>query len=207
MTSLQKQVCKIIEERTSWVNNDLKAFLYIRLHDLQHGDDDIGGGNVSAAIVLFTLLGLYSKINYFIERPDKFVAEDYPVNETAAFVNFAKQLKKAGLIQDFPQNGRSLEVMWSGFRDHLAHRFTVEDGKSITHFTFEYAGNPSDASITSVLADLSSKEIFIHDGTERNWSVYGDALHARLPVLCNFLCSKVESHPELDWPKLINVIK
>jgi hypothetical protein len=67
-----EEFCSKLQERTTWVYNDLKAFLYIRLHALQHKDDNIGGGNISTATVLFVTLGLLAKVNYFVEKPEKF---------------------------------------------------------------------------------------------------------------------------------------
>jgi hypothetical protein len=132
---MKDNFCRDLEERTNWVYNDLKAFQFIRLNSLQHKKDNIGGGNISMATLLFIMLSLYSKINYFIERPDKF-RDDGTVNEQEAFIKFAKQLKAEGIITSLPENGKPLALIWTGFRDHLVHRLTVENGKAAAAFTF-----------------------------------------------------------------------
>ncbi len=194
-----EDVCYGLEERTSWIYNDLKAFQYIRLKRLQHGPDDIGGGNISMATLLFVMISLYSKINYFIERPDKF-HEDGTVNEQEAFIKFAHQLKEAGIIHTMPNGGDSLGLIWRGFRDHLVHRFTIEDGKSAA--TFVFSSIQPDTTVTHLLDACLSEEVFAHDGNERNWTVNCDALHAKLPELCKFVIDKLRDSTGVDVRKL-----
>ena len=90
---INEELRSLVEERTAWVYNDLKAFLYRRMHGLQHQADDIGGGNISSAVVLFSYLSLLSKVYYLTVHPEKFDAETGEVNEVEAFTAFAKALK------------------------------------------------------------------------------------------------------------------
>ncbi|HVI69281.1 MAG TPA: hypothetical protein VM581_02385 [Magnetospirillaceae bacterium] len=167
-----------IEDRLLGVQNDLKAFVYVRQNNLQHSTkDNIGGGSIVVALSLFTALNFLGKTYYCIARPDKFNEDGSAKNETATFVNFMKFIQR-DIDLGLSTNGQVLELVWSGFRDHLAHRLTVEPGKSIITFQFE----PShEGSISDILERVKGRQVFGHDGNHRNWIVNGDVLLAVLP--------------------------
>lgn len=193
-----------IEDRVLGVQNDLKAFLYIRKNNLQHKKDDIGGGNMVVALSLFTCLNFLGKIYDCAERPSEFYANNGRAkNETVTFIHFMRFIQKRGIDLNLPADGDVLTLVWSGFRDHLAHRLTVEPGKSVITFTY----NPNeDGSINDMLVKAKKDKVFEHDGNSRNWRVNGDSLHAYLPDIVNTTTEFLRNREDVDTDLLLKVI-
>lgn len=192
-----------IEDRVLGVQNDLKAFIYIRQHNLQHKEENIGGGNMVVALSLFTCLNFLGKTYYCTVRPDKFNPDGSAQNETETFVKFMKFLQLEGIDLNLPSNGEVLEIVWSGFRDYLAHRLTVESGKSVITFTFkpEHKG-----SIGEILLNAKKYKVFEGDSKNRNWSVNGDSLFAFLPEIVVKTVQHIKKSPNIDTNLLLKVI-
>ena len=148
---------------------------------------------------------MLAKVNYFIEKPEKFIVNNGRVDEEEAFISLCRELKTAGIINDLPANRKSLELMWRGFRDHLVHRFTVENGKVVETYIFDVE-NPKYSNVTKALEDLVNHSIFQHDGNERNWKINGDSLHAKLPQICEYVCSKLRLNHSIDFEKLKGIV-
>ncbi len=203
-TTIQKCV-DIIEDRVLGVQNDLKAFLYIRQHNLQHKgtNDNIGGGNIVVALSLFTCLNFLGKTYYCTVRPDKFDLTGRAKNETETFVQFMKFIQQSDINLGLPSNGEVLELVWSGFRDYLAHRLTVEPGKSVLTFSFEPGHQ---GSIGDTLKKAKKHQVFEHDGSNRNWIVNGDALFARLPDIVAKTVLHIKKNENTDHNLLFKVI-
>jgi len=200
--TIQKCV-DIIEDRVVGVQNDLKAFLYIRKHNLQHKDDNIGGGNIVVALSLFTCLNFLGKTYYCTVRPDKFESTGHAKNETETFVQFMKFMQQSGINLGLPSNGEVLELVWSGFRDYLAHRLTVEPGKSVLTFSFEPGHR---GSIQDILTKAKQHQVFEHDGSNRNWIVNGDALFAYLPDIVANTVQYIKNNENTDHNLLLKVV-
>lgn len=192
--------CKTLEERTNWIYNDLKAFQYIRLNGLQGGKDEIGGGNISMATLLFIMISVYAKALYFINNSHAFNAATGQTNETEAFKLLFRGLKSSGVITDLPDDDTSLDMIWRGFRHRLVHRFTVENGKSAA--TFIYPEPNHGFSVSQIMAALDSEQVFQDDGNGRNWVVNCDVLHAKLPDINKFVCDELKMNPNIDVLKL-----
>lgn len=200
--AIQKCV-DIIEDRILGVRNDLKAFLYIRKHNIQHKVDDIGGGNIVVALSLFTCLNFLGKTYYCTVRPDKFEQTGHAMNETETFVKFMKFMQQSGINLGLPSNGEVLELVWSGFRDYLAHRLTVEPGKSVLTFSFEPGHQ---GSIGDILIKAKEHQVFEHDGNNRNWIVNGDVLFANLDDIVAKTSTHIKNQDGLDPELLLKVI-
>lgn len=168
----------ILKDRVTGVQNDLLAYIYIRKNNLQHGEDCIGGGNIVVALSLFTTLNFLGKTYYCTVRPEKFDESGRAKNETETFVQFVTFLQSNGVGLGLPSNGEVLEAIWRGFRDYLAHRLTVEPGKSVLTFQFEPGHQ---GSIKSILTEAKQHAVFEYDEGNKNWIVNGDALLAFLP--------------------------
>jgi hypothetical protein len=192
--------CKTLEERTNWIYNNLKAFQYIRLNGLQGGKDEIGGGNISMATLLFIMISVYAKALYFINNSHTFNATTGQTNETDAFKLLFRGLKSSGVITDLPDDDTSLDMIWRGFRHRLVHRFTVENGKSAA--TFIYPESNHGFSVSQIMVALDSEQIFQDDDNGRNWVVNCDALHAKLPDIYKYVCDTLKMNPDIDVLKL-----
>ena len=199
---------KEINSRINGVYNDLKAFIYIRKHNLQHKEDDIGGGNITMALVLFTTLSFLGKIQYFVDKKGvvKFDSEGIPViNEEHAFFHLIKLLHANKINLGLPDRNNSiLSLVWKGFRNKLAHVNTIENGKQAMSFII---GDPENLlTVRGILNKLSGKEAFEHDGSDRNWRVNVDILLANLPAICNIVVGEVKK-ANLEYPQLENLRK
>jgi len=194
-----------IIDRITGVQNDLKAFLYIRKHNLQHQGtpDNIGGGNIVVALSLFTALNFLGKTYYCVKRPDKFNADGSAKNETETFVHFMKFVQNNGLDLGLSGSGQILEMLWSGFRDYLAHRLTVEPGKAVLAFEFEPGHN---GTIADILERAKAHKVFRHDGNNQNWIVNGDSLLAFLPDITQTTVDFMLDSKNVDTDLLLNVI-
>ncbi len=194
-----------ILDRIAGVQNDLKAFIYIRKHNLQHKgtSDNIGGGNIVVALSLFTALNFLGKTYYCVKRPDKFNPDGSAINETETFVHFMKFIQSSGLDLGLSGNGEILELVWSGFRDYLAHRLTVEPGKAVLSFEFRPGHS---GSIEDILEKAKSHKVFEHDGSNRNWIVNGDSLLSYLPDVTRITVDFLLESKDVNTELLLNVI-
>lgn len=203
MNPTQKCI-NIIMDRVLGVQNDLKAFIYIRKNNLQHREnDDIGGGNIVVALTLFTTLNFLGKTYYCTVRPDKFLADGTAVNETETFIQFMKFIQANGINLGLTTNGQDLEIVWNGFRNYLAHRLTVEPGKSVLTFTFE---PDHQGSIAEILEHSKQHIVFQHNGQNRNWIVNGDSLLAQLPFITQKVTDHITQRANGDISLLLKVI-
>lgn len=194
-----------ILDRIAGVQNDLKAFIYIRKHNLQHEatPDNIGGGNIVVALSLFTALNFLGKTYYCVKRPDKFNVDGSAKNETETFVHFMKFIQRSGIDLGLSGNGEVLELVWSGFRDYLAHRLTVEPGKAVLTFEFK-PGNSG--SIETIMSRAKSHKVFEHDGSNRNWIVNGDSLLSYLPDITQTTVDYLLESESVNTSLLLKVI-
>lgn len=206
MTNNQKIVEKCIgniEDRILGVQNDLKAFIYIRKNKLQHNKENIGGGNIVVALSLFTCLNFLGKTYYCTIRKDKFNTNGSAKNETETFVKYMKFLQKNNVALGLPLNGELLQLIWSSFRDYLAHRLTVEPGNSVITFSFESRYN---GSIEDILLKAKQHSVFKHGLTENDWIVNGDSLLANLPEIVNKTTNHIRNQQNIDPNLLLKVI-
>ncbi len=194
-----------IEDRIAGVFNDLKAFVYIRNNNLQHRDEDIGGGNMVTALSLFSCINLLAKAYYCTVNPDKFDDDTGQcLNETTAFLHFMRFVQKSGLDLGLPSNGEVLERVWGGFRDWLAHRLTVQPGKQVINFTFDISKQNS---IQESLEYAKKHKVFQDDDNDgRNWVVNCDVLLARLPEIVEITVNHLRNTDEIDNDLLLKVI-
>jgi hypothetical protein len=200
---MRQKAIGIINDRILGLENDLKAFIYIRKNKLQHlQPDDIGGGNFVAALSLFTALSFLGKTFYCIKRPDKFDSGGR-VNETETFVQFYKFLLSNDLDLGIPDNGAVLELVWHGFRDFLAHLLVAEPGKALITFYFDEVNN---GTIEEVLEIAKSHKPFEDDGHNRNWRVNCDALLSRIPQITNIVTNYLRDSDEINIELLKAVI-
>ncbi|MBU1033946.1 hypothetical protein KKI22_03320 [Patescibacteria group bacterium] len=201
---INKKCIEDIKDRLAGVFNDLKAFVYIRNHNLQHREENIGGGNMVTALSLFACLNFLAKTYYCTIRPDKFNKDGFSINETEAFLHFMKFIQKSGLDLGLPSNGDILELVWSGFRDWLTHRLTVQPGKQIINFTFE----PSEQnSIAESLEYAKRHKVFQDDDNDgKNWVVNCDVLLALLPNIIELTTDHIKTMDKIDNNLLLKVI-
>lgn len=175
----------IIDDRIDGIANDLKAFVYIRIHSIQHGSDDIGGGNVTSAIALFSALNFLAKIQYYLDKRGRTPIDDTGmplINEEVAFIHLVKKLADENISLGLPtDNMDALKLVWSGFRNKLAHVSTVQDGKQVMAYTITDA--PGGLTPTLLLSEIKNEEPFQHDGQYRNWKLNVDVLLAKLPMI------------------------
>lgn len=194
-----------IEDRILGVQNDLKAFIYIRKNNLQHkGKDNIGGGNIVVALSLFTCLNFLGKTYDCVARSSEFDPDSGRAsNETKTFIHFMRFIQEQGIDLNLPRDGEVLRLIWSGFRDYLAHRLTVEPGKSVITFTF----SPNhDGSIADILIKARDHKVFEHDGNNRNWIVNGDSLLAYLPDIIDKTIDFIRNKDDINTDLLLKVI-
>ncbi len=192
-----------IEDRVKGVFNDLKAYIYIRNNRLQHTIDDIGGGNMVTALSLFTALNFLAKAYYCTMRSDKFNPDGSSINETESFIHFMKFIQKSGLDLGLPAKGDVLELVWSGFRDWLAHRLTVQPGKQVLAFTFEVDIKNT---VAESLAYAKTHKVFQDDGNGRNWIVNCDVLLSFLPDIVKITMEHIKNKKDIDNDLLLKVI-
>lgn len=201
---ITKKCIEDIEDRVGGVFNDLKAFVYIRNNNLQHKKENIGGGNMVTALSLFTCINFLAKTYYCTIRKDKFDVENgSSLNETEAFVHYMNFIQKSGLDLGLPSKGNILELVWSGFRDWLAHRLTVQPGKQVINFIFEV---DSKATIAESLKYAKKHKVFQDDGNGRNWVVNCDVLLANLPDIIKLTTEHLKSVEDIDNKLLLKVI-
>ncbi len=181
----------IIKDRVVGVENDLKAFLYIRKNNLQHKEDNIGGGNIVVGLTLFSAINFLGKVYYCVERPEKFNINGDAKNETETFIKFMQFLQDQGLDLGLSGDGHVLQLVWSGFRNYLAHRLTVEPGKTLLTFEFEPEHT---GSISSILENAKKQTVFSHDGSDRNWIVNCDVLLSKLSDITNMATDHIKMH-------------
>ena len=199
----KRQKCvDVMKDRVYGVSNDLKAYVYIRNNDLQHKDGNIGGGNTVAALSLFTALNFLAKCYYCTIKPEKFDDNGY-VDETASFIAFMKFLQGQKIDLNLPENGEILGLVWNGFRNYLAHRLTVESGKSVLNFIFE---EPLDGTIDEILDKAGKHPVFEHQGDNRNWIVNGDSLLSKLMPIANVTAEYIVGLDDVDEHLLAKVI-
>jgi len=192
----------IIKDRLNGVQNDLKAFLYIRKENLQHKHDNIGGGNIVVALSLFTCLGFLGKAYYCTEKPNNF-DPDGSANETEVFIHFMKFIQRSGIDLGLPTKGDILELVWDGFRNQLAHCLNVDPGKSIVTFQFEPENKNT---INQILLEAKKNKVFEHNGEFRNWVVNCDVLFAYLPDIVNQTIEHISQKKDINADLLRKVV-
>lgn len=201
--STTKKCVDIMRDRVHGVGNDLKSFVYIRNNNLQHQEDDLGGGNTVAALSLFSALNFLAKCYYCTERPDKFDDKGYAEDESAAFIAYVRFLQSEGVDLNLPHNGEILLLVWNGFRNFLAHRLKVEDGKQVISFIFD---EPMEGSIEDILKEAGKHPVFEHDGNERNWTINGDSLLSRLMDITDLTGEYIIGKDTVDIDLLVKVV-
>jgi hypothetical protein len=200
---MNQKAIETINDRILGLQNDLKAFIYIRMNNLQHQQpDDIGGGNFVSALSLFTALSFLGKAYYYIEKPNEFDAKGH-TNETDAFTHFYGFIYTHGIDLGLPNDMAVLRLVWHGFRDYLAHLLVAEPGKALITFVFDdvYVGT-----ISEFLESKKTHVVFKDDGTGRNWKVNCDALLARIPDIAKLVTAHIQKTEEVDLDALKNVI-
>ena len=201
---MKQKAIDIIKDRVVGPENDLKAFIYIRKNKLQHQPPDgIGGGNIVAALSLFTILNFLGKSYYCIKRPDKFDKTTGEVNETETFVQFYKYLLSQDVDLGLPTDGVVLELVWKGFRNFLAHLMIPEAGKASLTFQFDEINN---GTIAELLDMARTHKPFEHDGSNRNWRVNCDTLLAWLPKITEVVTKFIDNTEVLDIELLKKVV-
>lgn len=203
MTNSTRQKCAdVMKDRVFGVSNDLKAYVYIRNNNIQHKDGNIGGGNTVAALSLFTALNFLAKCYYCTLKPKKFDEKGY-VDETASFIAFMKFIQAQQIDLNLPENGEILSLVWNGFRNHLAHRLTVESGKSVLNFIFE---EPIEGTIDEILERAGKHPVFEHQGDNRNWVVNGDSLLSKLMPIADVTANYILGLEEINEHLLVKVL-
>jgi len=198
-----KKCVDIMRDRVYGVSNDLKSFIYIRNNNLQSKEDNLGGGNTVGALSLFTALSFLGKCYYCVERPDKFMDDGCTKDESAAFIAFVRFLQSKGVDLSLPDNGGVLLLVWNGFRNFLAHRLKVEDGKQVLTFVFD---EPMDGTIEDILKKAGTHPVFEHDGSERNWTINGDSLLSKLMEITDLTEKYILAKDSLDVDLLVKVV-
>jgi hypothetical protein len=202
MTILEKCTGNI-RDRIDGVYNDLKAYLYIRKHNLQHQDENIGGGNMVVGLSLFACLNFLGKTYYCTVRPDKFKEDGSAKNETEVFVHFSNFLKQNEIELGLPNNGSELESIWNGFRDYLAHRLAPKSGKSILTFIFE----PQEkGTISEILIEAKKHPVFTYNDKNKDWELNGDALLAKILEITEITSLHILNQENIDADLLLKVI-
>jgi hypothetical protein len=201
---MKQKAIDIIKDRVLGPENDLKSFVYIRKNRLQHQDpDNLGGGNIVAALSLFTMLNFLGKSFYCVKKPDKFDRITGEVNETETFVQFYKYLHGQGVDLGLPTDGSVLDLVWKGFRNYLAHLMVPETGKASLTFQFDEIHN---GTIAEILDMARTHKPFEHDGSNRNWRVNCDVLLAWMPKITEVVTKFIEDTDDTDIDLLKKVV-
>ena len=198
----------IVNERVDNIYNDLKSFVYIRIHSLQHGQDNIGGGNITAAIALFAVLNFLGKIQYYLDKGSSTPIENNEprIVEEVAFIHLVKKLSQYGINLGLPNdNNQALKLVWNGFRNKLSHVGEVEGGKQVTMYVInDIAGN---LTVSNFLTNLKDKQAFNHDGQYRKWTLNADVLLAKLPEIKSVITKQINTFSDtLDYNLLRKII-
>ena len=201
------QAIRNINERVDGIYNDLKAFLYIRKNKLQHTDENIGGGNMTQAIALFSVLNFFGKIQYYLDKREELrlneVGEPIIIEEQA-FIHLVRKLDAVGIKLGLPVNESAiLKLVWNGFRNKLAHVSNVEIGKQVMVYIIEDHDNT--LTISSILAKIEDKEAFESDGYNRNWRVNADILLSKLPSIKKSIIDQL--HNDKNTPINYNILE
>lgn len=196
-----------IDERVDGIYNDLKAFLYIRKNNLQHNGENIGGGNMTQAIALFSVLNFLGKIQYYLDKRTDLrlnEAEEPIIIEEQAFIHLVRMLDSLGIKLGLPaDDSEVLKLVWNGFRNKLAHVSNVEFGKQVMVYVI---GDPDNSlTISNMLKLIKDKEAFEHDGDNRNWRVNADILLAKLPSIKKAIVDQL--HHDQNKPIDYNVLE
>lgn len=196
----------IIKDRIDGISNDLKAFLYIRKLRLQHEgtEDNIGGGNLVAALSLFSIFNLLSRACYCFEYPGSF-DKDGNVNETDAFVYFVKFLKKNGVDLGLPSSDIELQKVWKEFRGYLAHVMVV--GQKMRVITFIYDKPLAKTSVGKLLDSARNFKPFEMNVEEADWQLNTDVLMAYVPEIMEKVSEYLLQHRNSDLTLLKTVIR
>jgi len=195
----KSEVAKIVQERIGGLCADHRTFVYIRANNL-HVDHGLGGGNITSALAAFSALSLLTKICYFIDKPQRFTPHDsvyFTVSETDAFSHFVKLLCHNGIELGVDKNDiEGQKLIWNGFRDYLAHLGTVEHGKQVIAFEFKQPKRDQPVpTLDARIEKMSEWQVFAHDDSGRNWSVYIDVLFAKLErIILPLVITKVIEH-------------
>ena len=172
-----------IDDRVNGVYSDLRGFVYIRKHNLQNSKEEIGGGNITQAMALFSLLNFLAKIQYFLDKNGAIGLKESgepDIIEENAFIHLVRKLDSEGIILGLPaKDSSTLKLVWSGFRNKLSHVSNVEFGKQVMVYVI---GDPNNSlTVSEILDKVKDKQAFEHDGDFRNWRVNADILLANIP--------------------------
>jgi hypothetical protein len=128
---------QVIAARVGMVRADMRTFLEARVRGMVGDDRNIGGGNVSGALLAFALLGLLGKCRRAVEKPETFGprrsrtrARIGETDETECFTELVPWLQERGVRVlgrvegDLPAGdvGNAARIVWRGYRNDLMHR-------------------------------------------------------------------------------------
>ncbi len=197
-----------ITERINGAYNDLRAFIFIRIHYYHKNEPYVGGGNMTMALTLFSALNYLSKIYYCIMSPEKFnidVNGKITVNETHAFKKFARHLISQDILSGITMDDSALSLVWNGFRDHLAHKITVQNGKVVYTFEFEVS-DMKNTNMDQVMLSLKKGNVFIANNEGRDWHVNVDVLLSILPEITESLLGVLNTSNIKNYELLKRVV-
>lgn len=182
-----------INDRVDGVYSDLRGFVYIRKHNLQNSKEQIGGGNITQAMALFSLLNFLAKIQYFLDKDGAIQLKDSgepDIIEENAFIHLVRKIDSDGINLGLPANDTdTLKLVWSGFRNKLAHVSNVEFGKQVMVYVI---GDPNDSlTVSKILERVKDKQAFEHNGDFRNWRVNADILLANIPRIKQIIVDQI----------------
>jgi hypothetical protein len=182
-----------INERVDGVYNDLRGFVYIRKHNLQNSSEHIGGGNITQAMALFSLLNFLGKIQYFFDVNGTIEIMDTgepKINEEVAFIHLMRKLDEDEINLGLPiDKSDTLKMVWSGFRNKLAHVSNVEYGKQVMVYVINDPSNT--LTVSGILDKVKNKVMFEHDGHHKNWRVNADVLLANIPIIKKIVVDQI----------------
>lgn len=72
--SQQDALKLLLDKRILFVLSDARTYIFVRANGYLD-KEDMGGGNFATAYAQFALISLLAKVHYFLDHPDKFVAE------------------------------------------------------------------------------------------------------------------------------------
>lgn len=199
----------IIDDRVGGIYNDLRSFVYIRINSLQNIDRGLGGGNVTQAIALFSLLNFLGKIQYYFDKMQRLQLSEEgepSIIEEQAFIHLVRKLNDEGINLGLPPGkSATLKLVWNGFRNKLAHVSNPEDGKQIMVYVID--DRTGGLTVDDLLARVQEQAAFTHDGSYRNWHLNADILLAKLPRIKEIIKQQLhEKDEDLDYNILEKII-
>lgn len=208
----KREVAQIVLDRVGSLCLDHRTFLYVRLHNF-HNQHALGRGDLTSALTAFSAINLLSKVCYFIDKPQRFDMDPiyyFRTNETNAFCHFIKLLADNDIFLGIKKNdSASQKLVWSGFRDFLAHIGVVERGKRVVTFELAQPIQPGETiDIETKINDMLMLQVFRDDGDGRNWQVYIDTLFAKLEKeILPFVVEQIITYKAVDEQAARNLYK